>query len=102
MTMFWKGAAMLSLALTGLGVTAAPAQAQYYGDNGYRGDHRRWDDRRGDHRRWDDRRSWRGDRHYARGRPHYRAAWRGGGQRCWSEWRYNPYRDRNVRVRICR
>lgn len=103
MNILWKGAATLGLAITALGATAAPAQAQYYGGygyhDGYRGhrhDDRRWDDRRwGDRRDWrDDRRHWRGDRRgYWRG--HYR-------QRCWTEWRYDYYRDRDVRVRICR
>lgn len=95
MNILWKGAAALGLAVTAMGVSATPAQAQYYGGrgyyDGYRGDRyydRRWDNRRDwrDHRRWrDDRRSWRG---------HYR-------QRCWTEWRYNHYRDRRIRVRVC-
>ncbi|MEC3909920.1 hypothetical protein U5A82_05370 [Sphingobium sp. CR2-8] len=98
MNLFWKGAAALSLAVTGLGAMAVPAQAQYYG-SGWRGDrHDRWDRR--DHRRWDDRRHWRGDRRDWRGpRGHYRQAYR---TRCWNEWRYDHYRDRDVRVRICR
>lgn len=97
MNILWKGAAVLGLAISAIGVSA-PAQAQYYGDgygyrDGYRGDRyddRRWDDRR-DWRR-DDRRYWRDDRRYWRG--NYR-------QRCWTEWRYNHYRDRRVRVRVC-
>lgn len=101
MKILWKGAAVLGLAVAGISA-AAPAQAQYYrGDYGYRdgwrGDRdwdRRWDRRWDGRRDWrDDRRHWRGDRRYWRG--HYR-------QRCWTEWRYNPYRDRDVRVRICR
>ena len=100
MTILWKGAAALGLAIAALGATAAPAQVQYYGYGGrdgyreWRGDRdwdRRWDNRR--HWRGDDRRYWRGDRrHHYR---HYR-------QRCWTEWRYDYYRDRDVRVRICR
>ncbi|WP_150291215.1 hypothetical protein [Sphingobium estronivorans] len=92
MNILWKGAAALGLAITAMGIGAAPAQAQYYGGyrDGYRGGDHRWDDRRG----WrdDDRRHWRGDRRYWRG--HYR-------QRCWTEWRYSHYRDRRVKVRIC-
>ncbi len=103
MNLFWKGAAALSLAITGLGAAAAPAQAQYYGGSGWRGDRDgRWDNRRYDNRRWDDRRHWRGDRRDWRGqRGHYRAAYRYR-TRCWNEWRYDHYRNRDVRVRICR
>ncbi|KEQ53080.1 hypothetical protein [Sphingobium chlorophenolicum] len=95
MNILWKGAAVLGLTVAAMG--AAPAQAQYYGGYGYRDGYRgdRYDDRRWDGRRdWrhDDRRDWRGDRRYWRG--HYR-------QRCWTEWRYNHYRDRRVKVRIC-
>lgn len=103
MNIVWKGAAALGLAITALGATAAPAQAQYYGygDNyGSRDGYREWrGDRDGD-RRWDNRRHWRGDRGAWRGdrRHHYR----GYRQRCWTEWRYDYYRDRDVRVRICR
>lgn len=103
MTLFWKSAAALTLTIAGLGATAIPAQAQYHGSGyrdgwrGDRGDHR-WNDRRRDDRRWDDRRGWRGDRRYYNGRDHYR----GYRQRCWNEWRYDRYRDRRVRVRICR
>lgn len=99
MNILWKGAAALSLAITALGATAAPAQAQYYGD-GYRDGYRDWrGDRDGD-RRWDNRRHWRDDRRHWRGdRRHY---YRGYRQRCWTEWRYDYYRDRDVRVRICR
>lgn len=101
MNILWKGAAALGLAITAMGVSAAPAQAQYYGgyDNGYRGD--RYDDRRWDDRRWDDRRDWRdGDRRDWR--DHRRGYWRGHyRQRCWTEWRYNHYRDRRVKVRVC-
>lgn len=100
MKLFWKGAAVLSLAIAGIGATAVPAQAQYHGGNGWRGDRDRHFDRRGDHRRWDnrrwnDRRRWRGDRRDWRGHRGYRT-------RCWNEWRYDRYRDRRVRVRICR
>ena len=97
MKILWKGAAALCISLAALGASAAPAQAQYYRD-GYRewrgdgeGD-RRWDDRRRwrEHRGYwrDDRRHWRNDRRYR--------------QRCWTEWRYDHYRDRNIRMRICR
>lgn len=99
MNILWKGAAAVSLAIAGI-ATAAPAQAQYHGGyrDGWRGDRDRgWDNRRWDNRRWDGRRDgrrhWRGDRGY------YRAAYR---QRCWTQWRYDYYRDRNVRVRVCR
>ena len=97
MNILWKGAAALGLAITAMGVGAGSAQAQYYGGYGYRDGYHgdRWDDRRWDGRRdWrdDDRRHWRGDRRYWRG--HYR-------QRCWTEWRYNHYRDRRVKVRVC-
>lgn len=99
MNIFWKGAAAVSLAIAGM-AAAAPAQAQHHGGyrEGWRGDrdrgwdNRRWDGRR-DGRRWDGRRHWRGDRGY------YRAAYR---PRCWTQWRYDYYRDRNVRVRVCR
>lgn len=100
MNMFWKGAAALSLAITGLGAAAAPAQAQYYGGHGWRGDRdRHWDNRRWDNRRWDDRRHWRGGRDWRGYRGYYRSSYR---PRCWTEWRYDYYRDRDVRVRICR
>ena len=109
MNLLWKGAAALSLAVAGLGA-AVPAQAQYHGGGHYgwrdgregRWDNRRWDNRRWDNRRWDDRRHWRGDRrdwrgHHGYNRVHYRYR-----TRCWTEWRYDHYRDRDVRVRICR
>ena len=102
MNIFVKGAAALGLTITALGAAAVPAQAQYYGGYGYgdrdwRSDRdwdRRWDNRRWDNRRWhdDDRRYWREGR-----RHHYRYR-----QRCWTEWRYDYYRDRDIRVRICR
>ena len=104
MNLFWKGAAVLGLALTGIGATAVPAQAQYYGGrDGWRGDRdggrvSRWErERRWDHRRnWRDDRRWRGHGGgYYRGHASYR-------QRCWSEWCYDRYADRRVRVRICR
>ncbi|WP_340264818.1 hypothetical protein [Sphingobium mellinum] len=100
MNILWKGAAALGLTITALGAAAVPAQAQYYGyGDGYRGEwrgHRDWDrdrDGRWDRRRWhdDDRRYWRD------GRDNYRYR-----QRCWTEWRYDYYRDRDVRIRICR
>ncbi|MDH2134302.1 hypothetical protein N5J77_24525 [Sphingobium yanoikuyae] len=91
MKFLWKSAAMLGLAMAGIAATSAPAQAQHYRSDGWRGD------RDG---RWDDHRRWRGDRRYYDGRRGYhRSAYR---QRCWDEWRYNAYRDRRVRVRICR
>ena len=103
MNILWKGAVAVGLSITALGATAAPAQAQYYGGYGYdygyhdwrndRGWDRHWD-RRWDDRRWRDhhRRYWRDGR-----RHHYRYR-----HRCWTEWRYDYYRDRDVRVRICR
>lgn len=107
MNILWKGAAAISLAVAGL-AAAAPAQAQYYGQHrdGWRDgrdgrwhNDRRWDNRRrwDNDRRWNGRRDWRGDRRY-----HGRSAYRGYRQRCWNEWRYDYYRDRQVRVRICR
>lgn len=93
---FWKGAALLGLALTGVSATAVPAQAQHYGDRDGRRDSR-WEREHRDHRRdWRDDRRWR--RHSAY-RPYYGGYHR---QRCWSEWRYSRYADRRVRVRICR
>ena len=99
MNIFVKGAMALGLAITALGATAAPAQAQYrggyygYGDRDWRdGRHDRDWDRRDDRRWHNDRRYWRDGR-----RSHYRYR-----QRCWTEWRYDYYRDRDVRVRICR
>lgn len=99
MTIFWKGAAALSLTITALGAAAVPAHAQYYGyGDGHRDwrSDRNWDrdrDGRWDGRRWRDHdRRWRDGR-----RDHYRYR-----QRCWTEWRYDHYRDRDVRVRICR
>jgi 5-methylcytosine-specific restriction endonuclease McrA len=96
MNIIWKGAAALSLAVAGL-TMAAPAQAQYYGGHrdGWRGDRgQNWHGSR-----WDNRRHWRGDRRDWRDN---RRNWRGYRQRCWTEWRYDYYRDRDVRVRICR
>jgi Ni/Co efflux regulator RcnB len=103
MKLFWKGVAAVLIAGSAMTVSAAPAQAQYYNDGGWRGEwrgdrHDRWDRR--DHYdrrdRYDGRRNWRGDdaRYY---RGHYR-----GRERCWTERRYDPYRDRRVKVRICR
>ncbi len=90
MNLIWKGAAALGLTAASLGMAAAPAQAQYHRD-GWRGQ-----DYRGDYRRWDRSRHWRGDRGY------HRTNWRSHRPRCWTEWRYDHYRDRRVRVRICR
>ncbi len=73
MNIIWKGAAALGLTVAGLSM-AVPAQAQYHG--GYRD-------------------GWRGDRGH-----HWN--YRGYRQRCWTEWRYDYYRRRDVRVRICR
>lgn len=109
MNILWKGAAAVSLAIAGI-AAAAPAQAQYHGGyrDGWRGDrdrgwdNRRWDNRRWDNRRWDGRRDgrrWDGRRHWRGDRGYYRAAYR---PRCWTQWRYDYYRDRNVRVRVCR
>ncbi len=99
MTLFWKGGAVLGLAMAAFTMTAAPAQAQHYRDRGYGWDGPRdgWrgDYRRGDRRYHRDRRDWRGHRR------HYRTAYRHRA-RCWSEWRYDRYRHRDVRVRICR
>lgn len=109
MNILWKGAAAVSLAIAGI-AAAAPAQAQYHGGyrDGWRGDrdrgwdNRRWENRRWDNRRWDGRRDgrrWDGRRHWRGDRGYYRAAYR---PRCWTQWRYDYYRDRNVRVRVCR
>lgn len=111
MKLIWKGAAALALTVAGLGAASVPAQAQHYGNGyGWRGD--RWDNRGWDNRRrWEDRRrwerrhwrsNWRGDRGYHRGYRGYDRGYHGYRQRCWTEWAYNPYRDRNVRVRVCR
>lgn len=98
MNILWKGAAVLGLTFTALGAATVPAQAQYYRYDGWGGD-REWRHRDGDHR-WEHRRHWRDDRRHWRGdRRHY---YRGYRQRCWTEWRYDYYRDRDVRVRICR
>ncbi|HUD93749.1 hypothetical protein [Sphingobium sp.] len=99
MKFLWKSVAALTLAVAGLGAATVPAQAL---DNrhGWRGDRDgRWDGRRD--RRWDDRRHWRGDRRDWRGHRGYDRRY-GYRQRCWNEWRYDHYRDRRVRVRICR
>lgn len=98
------------VAATMLGVApAAQAQASSsisisYRDNGYRGGWR--DDRR---RNWDRDRDGIPNR-YDR-RP-YRYDYRGWGwnngyryrdnRRCWTEWRYDPWRDDRVPVRFCR
>ena len=98
MNILVKGATALSLAITAMGAAAVPAQAQYYGGYYGYGD-REWRNDRDWDRRWDDRR-WRDhDRRYWRDgrRNHYRYR-----HRCWTEWRYDYYRDRDVRVRICR
>lgn len=98
MNIFMKGAAAVGLTIAALGATAAPAQAQYrgghygYSDRDWRGGDRHWDRRDGRHWRGEYRRHWRDGR-----RNHYRYR-----QRCWTEWRYDYYRDRDVRVRICR
>lgn len=102
MTMIWKAAAALSLAVAGLGAAATPAQAQYHHAGWRDGRDHRWDNRRWDNRRWNDRRHWRGDRrdwrrHGGYYRSHYRYR-----PRCWTEWRYDRWRHRDVRVRICR
>lgn len=96
MNIIWKGAAALGLTVAGLSM-AVPAQAQYHGGyrDGWRGD-------RGHHwnnSRWDNRRHWRGHRRDWRDNRRY---YRGYRQRCWTEWRYDYYRRRDVRVRICR
>lgn len=96
MTLFWKGAVMLGLAVAAVAAPAVPAQAQYYGGpvyrDGWRGDGGRWHNRR--YR--DDRRHW---RHWRHSRSHYRPYRR----HCWTEWRRSPYRHHHlVRVRICR
>lgn len=100
MTIFWKGAAALSLAITGMTMTAAPAQAHdrdYRAGwrDGHRDNWRGYRDYRS-HRDWRrDRRDWR--RHHA-----YRNQWRDYRRHCWTEWRYSPYSHRDIRVRICR
>ncbi|MGE4322239.1 MAG: hypothetical protein AB7E60_04340 [Sphingobium sp.] len=99
MTLFWKGAAALGLAIAAIGVGAVPAQAQYYGGHGYRDG---WRGDRGAHdRRWHDRRHWDNRRHWRHGRHHHaRPHYRGYRPRCWTEWRRGYYGDR--RVRVCR
>ena len=96
MNIFWKGAAVLSLTLTGLGAATVPAQAHY--DRGWRGERgHHWQQRRWQQRHWDNRRHWRDGRGYA-----YRSGYYNYRPRCWTEWRYDRWRDRDVRVRICR
>ncbi|MCI4591339.1 hypothetical protein MOK15_14720 [Sphingobium sp. BYY-5] len=105
MKFFWKSAAALALAVASLGAVTAPAQAQDRGGHSWRGDRDRdgrWNDRRRDNRRWDDRRHWRGDRRDWRGHRGYDRPRYGYRQRCWTEWRYDHYRDRRVRARVCR
>lgn len=108
MKIIWKSAAALALTAATLGAAVVPAQA-HDGRHGWRGDRhdrwegRRWSERRWEGRRWDDRRHWRGHRDWRDDQ-----GWRGDGrryayrQRCWTDWRYDYYRDRNVRVRVCR
>ncbi|MGV3769201.1 MAG: hypothetical protein ACO1NM_04125 [Sphingobium phenoxybenzoativorans] len=97
MNILWKGVTAVLIAGSAMIAASAPAQAHdrygWRGDN-YRGDYYRGDRWRGD--RWDryDRRDWRRD--------HRRSNWRGDRRRCWNEWRYDRYRHRDVRVRICR
>ena len=92
--------------------TAAPAEARDWGGRGGHGDHDRGG--RGDHDRggrggwsehegWRDRGGWRGhDRDWGDG-----WRFRGGGyyfglgSRCHTEWRWNRYWGRNVRVTRC-
>lgn len=99
MNILWKGVTAVLIAGSAMMAASAPAQARDYRDGyrygqNYRGDYYRGDRWRGD--RWDrhDRRDWRRD--------HRRSNWRGDRRRCWNEWRYDRYRDRDVRVRICR
>lgn len=103
MNIFWKGAAVLGLTLTGIGATAVPAQAQYYGDrDGWRGDRDGGRDSRWEReRRWEHRRDWRDERRWRR-HSGYNPYYGGYRQRCWNEWRYDRYADRRVRIRICR
>ena len=102
MKLMWKSVTAVLIAASSLTMAAAPAQAhdsdyRWRGNGGYdRYYDGRWDRR--DRRDWrrnhwrDDRRHWRGDRAY----------WRGDRRRCWNEWRYDRWRDRDVKVRICR
>ncbi len=114
---------LLTIALTAAALggavlsTAAPAEARDWGgrgghgdhDRGGRGDHDRGD--RGDrgrggwseHEGWRDRGGWRGhDRDWGDGwRFRSGGYYYGFGSRCHSEWRWNPYWGRNVRVTRC-
>lgn len=99
----------LAAALTiGGGLAATPAEASsrvviHYGDgHGYR-DAPRYRDRDRDgipnrYDRYDNRRGdWRGQGFYHGPRHSYRHA-----SRCWTEWRYDRWQDRRVKVRVCR
>ncbi len=83
MKLMWKSVTAVLIAASSL--TMAD---RYYDGRWDRRDRRDW---RRNHWR-DDRRHWRGDRAY----------WRGDRRRCWNEWRYDRWRDRDVKVRICR
>ncbi len=97
MKLIWKSAAAALIAVSSLTAVATPAQAldSRYGWRGDRYHDGRWDRRHG-RDRWD-RRDWR--RQHYRNNHHY---WRGDRRRCWTEWRYDRWRHRDVRVRICR
>jgi hypothetical protein len=100
MNILWKGVTAILMVGSAMAGVSAPAQANDYRDgygwrgDGYRGESRgdRWDRR--DRHEWRDRREWR--------RENRRYAYRGDRRRCWNEWRYDRYRHRDVRVRICR
>ncbi len=91
---------LAAAAFTGVALATAPASAQEW--RGYDRDHGRYDrgwDRDRDHD-WG-RREWRGDRRrygygYSYHRPYY--AWRDG---CATYWRWDAWRQRNVRVTRC-
>ncbi len=103
MNILWKGVTAILIAGSVMAGVSAPAQANDYRDGyGWRGDTYRgeW---RGDRRdRWDrrDRRDWRDRREWRR--DHRRYVYRDDRRRCWKEWRYDRYRHRDVRVKICR
>lgn len=114
MTYVTRMCASLIVAATGFaGLAAAPAAAQTGLTIEYRDwdrdDARRWYDERDRRAHWrDDRRDWdrrdwdRRDRDRRDWR-HYRDHHHGyAPRRCWTEWRWDRWRDQRVAVRYCR
>ena len=110
-----KSIVTAALAVATLGVlpaTAAEAQTSVsisYRD-GYRGDYRGYDrrDDRRDYRRYDGRRGYAYRDRDRDGVPNRwdrydnRRSWNGYRTRCHTEWRYDRWADRRVRVQVCR